>query len=967
MKSQFAVLLYRHRLLGPLLSTVILNRVAGKEFYVIADRVSTSNLRDYESVLAPDDVRLVTLTEEYSDNSLLKVFTKKKTNIHDFLSSCEASFITDHIRPYIERRIGLCMSILTGNDIPVFQKKLQNNIYGEDRLYPCDEPAMAGFIFKRTADGIFYSVNIKLGEEDISLNSTEGYVLVNEPCIVVCGNRIITVDDIDGKKVTPFFKKPELFVRKESEKIFLENFAKKIIRNYDVITEGIEIRDVENVPKTLISLENNLSGIPELALSFIYDEKIRYEAGKKSELNVRLDYSDKGVEFIRLIRNPGYENSIISALLEAGLVNTGYSYFHPLRSKKSAGVQGLCNLVEWLNENDALVERLGIKVILNKGFENYYTGNVELEVNVNDSSNDWFDINVVVLLKGYKIPFTELRNNILNGIREYKLPGGEVFVIPEPWFARFRDVFTFSNDGETGLKLQKQHFALLDNLQENGSSWYDRIHGLLTGESSVNIDIPADVNASLRDYQKKGYRWMCHLNTYGFGGCLADDMGLGKTLQTLAVLQKYLEARNGKLNYDETSKKTVNPALVVAPSSVVHNWINEAARFVPLVKTVHYGGQNRNPFSYYYENYDLIVSSYGLVRNNSELLKEFKFSYIVLDEAQVIKNPHSKTYKTLMGLSAENRLILTGTPIENSLSDLWAQMNFLNHGLLGGYEFFNREYIIPVEKNQDQDKTTALKRLIEPFVMRRTKTEVAPELPELSKNIVYCEMTPAHQEFYDTEKSKVRNLLLENMTDPNRRNYSIMVLKSMTRLRLAANHPVLVDEDYADDSGKFETVIEHIRNLVAEKHKVLVFSSFVKHLSIFSGYCQRNNLPYVMLTGSVPQGKREDIISKFTEDKDTFLFLISIKAGGFGLNLTAADYVFILDPWWNPAVEEQALSRAYRIGQRNKVFVYRFISKDTIEDKIKDLQERKSLLAEKFINSNNPFTISDREELIKLI
>jgi SNF2 family DNA or RNA helicase len=197
------------------------------------------------------------------------------------------------------------------------------------------------------------------------------------------------------------------------------------------------------------------------------------------------------------------------------------------------------------------------------------------------------------------------------------------------------------------------------------------------------------------------------------------------------------------------------------------------------------------------------------VRNNSELLKEFKFSYIVLDEAQVIKNPHSKTYKTLMGLSAENRLILTGTPIENSLSALWAQMNFLNHGLLGGYEFFNREYIIPVEKNQDQDKTTALKRLIEPFVMRRTKTEVAPELPELSKNIVYCEMTPAHQEFYDTEKSKVRNLLLENMTDPNRRNYSIMVLKSMTRLRLAANHPVLVDEDYADDSGKFETVLTY--------------------------------------------------------------------------------------------------------------------------------------------------------------
>jgi SNF2 family DNA or RNA helicase len=275
--------------------------------------------------------------------------------------------------------------------------------------------------------------------------------------------------------------------------------------------------------------------------------------------------------------------------------------------------------------------------------------------------------------------------------------------------------------------------------------------------------------------------------------------------------------------------------------------------------------------------------------------------------------------------------------------------------------------VTPIEKGNDEKQARILQALISPFVLRRKKSEVARELPSLTDQIIYCNMSESQQAFYETEKSRARNLILDNLQQQGIEKSSFVILQSLTKLRQAANHPALIDAGYLEDSGKHEVIINYIRNLIAEGHKALIFSSFVKHLELYTAFCDQEGIPYTLLTGDVPQKQREAIVKKFQDDPALHLFFISIKAGGFGLNLTSADYVFILDPWWNPAVEEQALSRAHRMGQKKNVFVYRFITKDTLEEKIQTLQEKKSQLANNFINENNPFRTNDQEELMKLL
>jgi SNF2 family DNA or RNA helicase len=387
-------------------------------------------------------------------------------------------------------------------------------------------------------------------------------------------------------------------------------------------------------------------------------------------------------------------------------------------------------------------------------------------------------------------------------------------------------------------------------------------------------------------------------------------------------------------------------------------------KFVPDLKVSVFGGQHRKPLKNYYHDAEVIITSYGIVRNDLKEFKNYDFLYIVLDESQLVKNPLSKTYKALLQLKSSYRLVLTGTPIENSLVDLWSQMNFLNPGLLGSYQFFKNEFVLPIQKHQSENQARKLKKLIHPFILRRNKSEVARDLPELSEQLIFCDMSEDQASFYEKEKSKARNIILQNIGRQGIEKSSIIILQSLTRLRQIANHPVLVNDEFPNHSGKFDEITRNLQSIVAEGHKALIFSSFVKHLDLFVQFCNENKLSYSYLTGDTTN--RGDIIRQFQESGDIRIFLISLRAGGFGLNLTAADYVFLLDPWWNPAVEEQALSRAHRIGQDKNVFVYRFIAKDSIEEKILKLQEKKSKLADLFISSNNPFSGISEEEVMEL-
>ena len=979
--KKFAICLTRHRILGPIFIPVIFKQGSDKEFYTIDERIHSGNIKKFEKELLSDELQLVRIIEEYADTCLVKIFSNKKINPQSFLASVDDGFFNIRIRPYIETRLIRCIEILQDSEIPLFHKDEMKNIHESDRIMLVEDTVESVFNFKRANDELSYFLSIRHNEHEINLFGKEGIILINDPCHLVLKNCLYIFSDIDGKKLLPFFNKELIQVPPRAEKKFLEGFVRNVIRNYHVNSDSFRIVDEKVRPLPVLSLETDPTGLPVLVLMFKYDEDTTYYANKKSELKVVLKEENGEKIFYRLGRDYLFENKIIYKLLELGLKNTDISCFQLLKLKQKQDIYLHYDLINWLNINAKEIKKAGIEVVQKNRANRFYLDRLELKTKITEDKNDWFDINILVKFSDFEIPFIKFRNHILNDNRLFELPDGEIAILPEEWFVRFKDIFSFARVEDDRITLEKQHFVLIqeglkglkDNYAKKLKKWFEE-----PGDSEFNL--PERMNVVFRPYQLKGCSWMLRLYENNFGGCLADDMGLGKTLQTLALLAKVIQQENLK-NYgpsastyekqltifDQTDNSGImktRPSLIIVPTSLVHNWINEIMKFVPDLKISVFGGQHRKPLKHYYHDAEVIITSYGIVRNDVKEFKSFDFLYIVLDESQLVKNPLSKTYKALLQLKSSYRLVLTGTPIENSLVDLWSQMNFLNPGLLGSYQFFKSEFVLPIQKHQSENKAKKLKKLIHPFILRRNKSEVARDLPELSEQLIFCDMSEDQASFYEKEKSKARNIILQNIGSQGIEKSSIIILQSLTRLRQIANHPVLVNDDFPNHSGKFDEITRNLQSIVAEGHKALVFSSFVKHLDLFVQFCNDSKLSYSYLTGDTTN--RGDIIRQFQESGDIRIFLISLRAGGFGLNLTAADYVFLLDPWWNPAVEEQALSRAHRIGQDKNVFVYRFIAKDSIEEKILKLQEKKSKLADVFISSNNPFSGISEEEVMEL-
>uniref|UniRef100_UPI0025D231FA DEAD/DEAH box helicase n=1 Tax=Mucilaginibacter sp. TaxID=1882438 RepID=UPI0025D231FA len=388
-------------------------------------------------------------------------------------------------------------------------------------------------------------------------------------------------------------------------------------------------------------------------------------------------------------------------------------------------------------------------------------------------------------------------------------------------------------------------------------------------------------------------------------------------------------------------------------------------KFAPKLKLMVHTGAFRNKKAEVFGKYDVVITTYGITRIDIDVLSSFFFDYVILDESQNIKNPSSKSFQAVKQLKSRFKLILSGTPVENSVNDLWTQMSFINPGLLGSQQFFQNEFVSPIEKKKDEDKARKLQALIKPFVLRRTKEQVATELPPKTENLFYSQMSEEQSSVYEKVKSEYRNELLKSLEDGTFAKSQIQVLQGLTKLRQIANHPIMIDKDYEGDSGKFEDVVHTLANVLDGGHKVLIFSQFVKQLTIYREHFDKEGVPYVYLDGSTQN--RGDVVKQFQEDKKTRVFLISIKAGGVGLNLTEADYVFILDPWWNPAVEQQAIDRTHRIGQTKNVFIYKFITKDSVEEKILALQQRKLSLSRALITTEESFIKSLSADDIKEI
>lgn len=563
------------------------------------------------------------------------------------------------------------------------------------------------------------------------------------------------------------------------------------------------------------------------------------------------------------------------------------------------------------------------------------------------SDIDWFDLEIEVKFGKEKISLKEIRKALLKKSRYVQLKNGNFGVLPEKWLQKFGQYFKSGEVKQDRIQLSPFQFNIIDELHEDLENTpqflmdlQQKKKRLQNLQTKISVKSPKNLKATLRPYQLEGLNWLVFLNENKLGGCLADDMGLGKTIQTIAFLS-YLKSKN----------KKSNTHLVIAPTSLVFNWEKEIEKFCPSLKTLIYTGTKRHDFFDDFDKYDVVLSTYGSLLNDIEKLKEFSFGHVILDESQAIKNPNSKRYKAARLLKSENRLALTGTPIENNTFDLFAQMNFLNPGLLGSMSHFRKEFSEAIDKQNSEEASDLLNRIIYPFLLRRTKEQVATELPEKTETILYCDMKPEQRKVYESFKEKFRDYLMQKIDENGVAKSQFYVLEGLTKLRQICNSPELLseEEDYGNASIKLDILTEHIKDKTAG-HKILVFSQFTSMLALVKERLENEKISYTYLDGKTKN--REKIVNDFQENNDLRVFLISLKAGGVGLNLTAADYVFLIDPWWNPAVESQAIDRCYRIGQEKHVMAYRMICKDTIEEKIVSMQSKKKKVSASIIQTD---------------
>ncbi len=972
---------------GVLIEAYLVKLTSKNQFSYDAKKINTKNYEEYLSEIDELNHKIFEILKKYSEDNIIKSFSKNKERPADFFKRIDEKFFKNHIRPYIEKQLVKLIDIFSENNIPLYYKKTDGSLINHEPINIIKEHAKPVFNINKLDNSTQYKLLLKTESKEISLYKKNLLVLSDYPCIILLENNLYKIgDDFDSLKIKPFLNKEHIEIPEKHETAFYKNFVKRIIKKHKVNATGFDIQNTYESPFPYLNLEADLNNKVVLELFFKYNNDCIFSPRDEDLSKVQINSNENHVyNFIKINRNKIKEKEFENYLISLGITKLNQVHFtlpqsnNPLTTKECINQRYL--LLDWISEHKEDLLKKGFKFSQEHFPEKYFIGKPEIDINI-DNQRDWFDLKGYVIFGDYKVPFIDLKNNILKGEREYLLPDGKVGLIPEEWFERYGDILKFAKKNNESLSLKKHHFKILENIDSNKK-------GIKENDISPfkKTKIPKSLKANLRPYQITGFQWLNYLQANEFGGCLADDMGLGKTIQALSVLLKLKEngnnsnennlpsspnEKNHPLQLDifdnfNDKEKNNNTSLIVMPLSLIHNWTNEIKQFAPSLNIYKHIGTDRPKTTNIFSKYDIIITTYGMIRSDIDFLKDFNFSYIILDESQIIKNPASKIFLAVKKLKGQYRLVLTGTPIENSLTDLWTQFSFLNPGMLGSLRSFKDEFVTPIEKEKNIKKEKKLKNIIEPFILRRDKNDVAKDLPALTEKINYCEMTEDQKIFYERKKSEVRNMILENYQVIGENKTKFLLLSSLTKLRLIANHPAIVEASYKNDSGKFNEILQKIKDLLIREHKVLIFSQFVKHLNLFAEYFKKSNTDYRMLTGKTKESDRASIIKEFQNNKDIKVFLISMRAGGTGLNLTGADYVFMLDPWWNPAVEAQAINRAHRIGQDKKVFVYKFITTETVEEKIVALQKQKSELSDIFIKQNNPLKSLHIDELLTII
>jgi len=755
--------------------------------------------------------------------------------------------------------------------------------------------------------------------------------------------------------IRQIIKLPKKIELNEKElKEFFSKYYQKILNNFEFdMAGGLKMESKSIISKPKLYLEKSGQNV-KITLKFDY-------------LGREIDYFSKSKEVVVIENDVIYE---ISRDLEreeeiVDILNNNAVVIHDEKDEFILDE----DLIDFVSIQIPDIINSGINVLGEDKLFNFKIVKKYPKLNLNvKSGRDWFDISGDVKFGSQAVNIHDVLEAVFKNKRFVELSNGTSAVIPKKWIDKLKGYSGFFDLENEKSKLSKRHASIINSLIELCSSVnldsnvQKVINNLKNFKKIKPTSLSKNVNANLRNYQKIGYDWLYFLREFGFNGILADDMGLGKTLQTLSLLQK-LKDENKNSSF-----------LVVVPTSLIFNWKEEIKKFTPNLEVYIHHGQNRinvksknsiSKFKDKVKESDLVITTYGVLRNDLKLFSEIEFDYLVLDEAQTIKNPFSVSAKSAYLLKGKNRLVISGTPIQNNLMDLWSLFQFLNPGYLGGYDFFRENFVIPIERGHDKNISDSLKKLINPFILRRTKNIISDELPDKTEVVLKCSFSKEETDIYNTWKDYYRQEIKNKIKEKGMGGSKMKIFEGLIKLRQICLHPKMIDPKYSGSSAKFDLLMMELEKLLKEGHKVLVFSSFVKMLTIVKEEFEKKGLKFSYLDGKTKN--REKVVKSFQESSNPEVFLISIKAGGLGLNLTSADYVFIIDPWWNPAVEMQAMDRAHRIGQDKKVFVYKMICEDTIEEKILKLQESKKKLVKDLIVDDGSvmknINIKDIEEM----
>jgi len=757
--------------------------------------------------------------------------------------------------------------------------------------------------------------------------------------------------------------------------------SEQVMRLSEIISNGIIIpreaeKDLRNTLSTLapmINIQSDLEGVSDAenikADTRIHANLLPYGEGLRATLRVK-PFGEFGAYF-----PPGHGRSKLSVEHEG----TRYSTTRDLTKEKQqldSLLQHSSILGEEEEFNDEyllddpqdcleLLEQLqteGENVIVAwpegevlRIASRFDTNNLRLSIN---QSGDWFQLEGTVSTDPSLVLSLKQLLGLTQGNRGrfVKMEDGQYISLSHQFRKKLDSIQRYAEQSGDGIKISGLASLALEDLTDMvgeltvDDAWKKHIHNIQELEEH-NPKAPSTLQTELREYQEEGFRWMSRLAKWGVGACLADDMGLGKTIQTLALLLE---------------RAKLGPVLVCAPTSVSNNWESEIRKFAPTLKPHFYRESGRAALLEKAGPFDVVIASYGLLQQDGEEFIKKRWATIVLDEAQAIKNINAKRTKIAHKLQADLKIITTGTPIENHLGELWSLFRFLNPGLLGTQQQFMQHFITPIERDGDNDARLHLKKLIQPFILRRTKTQVLDELPPKTEITVEIPLSEPERALYEA----VRSSAVENLSKQGEQKQAggnhLKVLAAITKLRLASCHPKLVMPDSTLSSSKLERFGQLVEELLENNHKALVFSQFVKYLSIIREYLDERGIKYQYLDGSTPVAKRKERVDAF-QDGEGELFLISLKAGGSGLNLTAADYVIHMDPWWNPAVENQASDRAHRIGQTRPVTIYRLVAENTIEQKIVKLHKHKRDLADSLLEGSDMSGSMSAVEMLELM